>query len=353
MLDFTSALYLGLRHSSRSLQPWKQFTTGVPAALKEPSESQLVADALAHLQGCEHGVLGQSTFHLFWDLFGMVARRPTQIYIDAGLYPIARWGVVRAGVRGITVREFGHHDAKALRRLLKSDAGQQRPIIVTDGFCPACGKAAPLADYLEVARDHGGRLVLDDTQALGIFGVSPEQNAPYGHEGGGMLRRLGIAGPEILAISSLAKAFGVPAAVLSGSRATIEEFKKNSETRVHCSPISLPVIRATQHALYFNRERGDSARLRLARLVAHFRHRAEELNLRFSGGVFPVQTLSPRSLKNARCVHKQLLQRGVRAVLRRAAHDTGERITFVITARHNPEEIGQAIAALGDIDKNS
>ena len=33
VLDFTSALYLGLQHPSRSLRPWRQFTTGAPAAL--------------------------------------------------------------------------------------------------------------------------------------------------------------------------------------------------------------------------------------------------------------------------------------------------------------------------------
>ena len=32
MLDFTSALYLGLRHGSGSLRPWSALTTGVPAA---------------------------------------------------------------------------------------------------------------------------------------------------------------------------------------------------------------------------------------------------------------------------------------------------------------------------------
>jgi 8-amino-7-oxononanoate synthase len=33
LLDFTSALYLGLRHESRSLAAWRQLTTGGPAAL--------------------------------------------------------------------------------------------------------------------------------------------------------------------------------------------------------------------------------------------------------------------------------------------------------------------------------
>lgn len=60
MLDFTSALYLGLRHPSGSLWPWSQFTTGRPAALAIPASQERVAEALAELQGCERATLGPS-----------------------------------------------------------------------------------------------------------------------------------------------------------------------------------------------------------------------------------------------------------------------------------------------------
>ena len=36
VLDFTSALYLGLRHPSSSLRPWSGLTTGKPAVLEPP-----------------------------------------------------------------------------------------------------------------------------------------------------------------------------------------------------------------------------------------------------------------------------------------------------------------------------
>lgn len=48
------------------------------------------------MQGCEMATLSSSTLHLFWDLFGALARGRVAIYMDAGTYPIARWGVERA-----------------------------------------------------------------------------------------------------------------------------------------------------------------------------------------------------------------------------------------------------------------
>ena len=57
MLDFTSALYLGLRHPSGSLGDWESLTLGRPSALREPPDAEAVAADLARLQGCEAGAL--------------------------------------------------------------------------------------------------------------------------------------------------------------------------------------------------------------------------------------------------------------------------------------------------------
>jgi 8-amino-7-oxononanoate synthase len=185
MLDFTSALYLGMTHSHSSLRPWTQLTTGRPAALAPPPGARTVAQTLAALQGCERATLSPSTLHLFWDLFGMLSRGHVAIYVDEGVYPIARWGVERAAARGTPVRSFPHYDADALRSQLRKDSLRRlRPLIVADGFCPGCGKPAPIEAYLENARADGGLLILDDTQSLGIFGSSPSRDAPYGKGGG-------------------------------------------------------------------------------------------------------------------------------------------------------------------------
>jgi 8-amino-7-oxononanoate synthase len=347
MIDFTSALYLGLRHPSCSLRRWSQFTTGAPAALAAPAGTHEVAQALAALQGCEAGTLGTSTLHLFWDLFGMLAGQRLAIYLDAGAYPIARWGVERAASRGVLVATFHHHDAGALKRLLKKDAWRGlRPLVVADGFCPGCGKSAPLACYLDCTRALGGRLILDDTQAFGIFGKSPGADAPYGRGGGGMLSWSRIAGPDVVVISSLAKAFGVPVAIFAGSKAAVRGFELKSETRVHCSPPSVAVMRAAEHAIALNHESGDALRWRLAGLVRRFRHRAFEAGFQFSGGLFPVQTLLPsRGLEPVR-LFEALLKQGIQTVLHQARHGQAPRISFLITARHVPEAVDRAVDVL-------
>jgi 8-amino-7-oxononanoate synthase len=346
VVDFTSALYLGFRHANRELRPWTQFTTGMPAALESPEIAKQVAQGLAQLQGCESGTLAASTLHVFWDLFGTIGDSSSAIYIDRGTYPIASWGAERIAARGAPVHFFGHHDARALRRGLAAGASGRRPVILADGFCPNCGKCAPIEQYLDLAREYGGYLVLDDTQALGIFGRSPSSEAPYGKGGGGMLRRAQVRGPEVIVVSSLAKAFGVPVAILSGSSEVVERFESLGETRMHCSPPSIATLRAAENALRRNKVEGDSVRLRLAQLVYFFRNRIENIGLTAAENIFPVQTISPTPGLDIFAVHAQLTQQGIRCLLHRSRHDRTPALSFLITARHTFEELGRTVGTL-------
>jgi 8-amino-7-oxononanoate synthase len=349
MLDFTSALYLGMRHPSRALQPWAQLTAGRPAAMCERSEQTAAAAALAGLMGCEAAQLGASTLHLFWDLGGMLSR-DSVIYLDAGTYAVGRWGAQRAAARGIPVKLLPHYDPAALERLMARAPSRRthaaRPVVVADGFCPGCGAPAPVADYARLVGQRGGLLVLDDTQALGMLGHGPCTQAPLGREGGGSLRFHGVADPHVVLISSLAKAFGAPLAVLAGSTAMVRGFAARSETRVHTSPPSVAAVRAAQHALAVNREHGERLRQHLARLTRGLRSRLAASGHRCSGGAFPVQTLRPPPGIGAESLYEGLLAQDVRTVLHRARAGAEARISFLLTARHAMHDIERAARAV-------
>jgi len=344
MLDFTAALYLGFRHGVSSLRPWSQLTMGVPAALAEPVAAQRLARRIAQLVGSERATLGPSTFHLFWDLFTMLASQPITIFLDDGAYPIAGWGVERVAARGVPVHRFPHHDADTLARLA-GRATDRRPVIVSDGVCTGCGCIAPVAAYREIARRRGGLLVLDDTQALGLLGSAPDHAPPYGRGGGGSLRSLGVSGPDIIQVSSLAKSFGAPLAVLAGSEKMVRRFRRESETRVHCSPPSLPVLRAGERALALNEVEGDTRRQRLAQRVQQFRRLLAADGLSADGGMFPVQTLRLPAGVDAPQLHQALLTRGLRTVLRRGC-DGRPAVSLVINACHRPQDVAQVVESL-------
>ncbi len=340
MLDFSSALYLGLRHPSSALPPWERLTTGRPAALGEPPAARAVARRLARLVGCAHAVLAPSTLHVFWDLLGLLSKERVAIYLDAGSYPIARWGVDRAAARGTPVRRFPSHDAGSLESLVRHGALQGlRPIVVTDGLCPATGQPAPVAAYLEATRRFEGYLVMDDTQALGILGAQAGPGIPYGRGGGGTLRWAGASSANAIVVSSLAKGFGVPVAMLGGDEALVRRFEEESETRAHCSPPSAAVVLAAGSALALNTAHGDTLRRRLLQRVRQFRAGLVRLRLAANGNLFPVQTLMPAPSVDPVGLHKGLRDRGVYTVLHRARAGQDPRMSFIFTARHSARDV--------------
>ncbi|MCI5222761.1 MAG: pyridoxal phosphate-dependent aminotransferase family protein [Candidatus Electrothrix sp. AR4] len=349
-MDFTSALYLGLRHPSRSLRSWSALTTGAPAALMSPRGAGKTAQALADLIGCERTILLPSTLHAFWDLFGLLATQNIAIYLDAESYPIMHWGGERAVAHGVPLRLFPHHDVERLRRLLRADMCKGiKPVIAVDGFCPACGTSAPVKEYLALARKHKGYLLLDDTQALGVFGQNPQHSIPYGLGGGGSLRLHNIYGPEVIVVSSLAKGFGVPVTVLAGSRNLVNWFANRSETRIHCSPPSVAVIHAVEHALQINAAYGDQLRRHLARLVLSFSRMLAAAGIRLLKGLFPVQTLLPENSGldvNAVRLHDALLDCGIRSVLHHGHSGRRAQLSFLLTARHELDDIVQSAEVL-------
>lgn len=337
VLDFTSALYLGLRHPSPSLRPWPGLTTGKPAALEPAPGSAAIAGRFAALVGCERATPVTSTLHLFWDLFGLLARDRVRIYMDERTYAIARWGVERAAARGVPVREFPHRDATKLRALIEQDRHtMRRPIVVADGFCPNCGGAAPVTEFLQCVAPLNGYVVLDDTQALGVLGK----------QGGGSLRWQGIKSPDVIVGSSLAKAFGSPMAMLAGSASLIRLFEEQSATRVHCSPPSLAALHAAEHALTTNNALGGRLRRHLAQLVHRFHAGLHAIGLAADGGLFPVQTLRPAGIA-ADVLYQRLLRLGIRTILMRRCCAIGARVAFLITAQHRYSDIDRAVEAIG------
>jgi 8-amino-7-oxononanoate synthase len=345
MPDFASALYLGMRHPSAQLGSWDALTLGRPAALAEPPGAGRLAAGLADLCGCEAASLLPSTLHLYHDLFGLLTERPAQILVDAGSYPIARWGAERSAATGPPLLTFAHADAGAARVLVRrARANGHCPVILADGYYPGAGQAPPLAAYARLAWEAGGYLVIDDTQALGLLGAGPTRLSPYGVGGGGSLRLHGLRGPHLVLGSSLAKAFGAPLAALCGSAAVVRRFEALSRGRVHTSPPSVAAIRAGLNALDQNREHGAQLRWRLARRLAQWRGGAARAGIGLLGGQFPVQTLALGAAIDGEALHACLGQAGIDTVLQWTGRQAT--VSFIITALHTAREIEHTLAVL-------
>lgn len=340
-LDFTSALYLGFYHAHYHLPAWNHLTTGVPAALRESQTSRIVAKKVADLIGCESGLAFSSTLHLFRDLFDYLSRRRIVIFLDAGAYPITEWGAEWASRKGTPVLRFPHGDSAGLKALLTRRKWKgARPVVISDGWCSACGQAMPLAEYLAYLRPFGGWLILDDTQAMGVLGRRPSTQLPYGLGGGGILPWLNIQSNRIIACSSLAKAFGAPIAVLAGPEEIIHSLRNRGLTRLHSSPPSQAHVTAARRALQVNELRGDRLRAKLWRSVRYLSDHLARADLRLRGGIFPIQHITGFSGPKVFNIRQVLSKKGIEVLLT-AGHAAHPYMTLNVRADQEMAEIEQ------------
>lgn len=349
--DFSSSLYLGMKHSSGELRVWDSLTAGYPAAFFEPPDAVALGKSLARLQGLADGITAPSTLHLFWDWFGGLDPHKDVVFADARLYRVGTWGVERATGKGVLAAKFRHQCAASLQRIIRQNLGaRRRPVVVTDGWCPFCGKAAPLSDYLRIIEPFDGLLVVDDTQALGILGKKTDLLTPYGYGGGGLLRHLNIRSEHILTISSLAKAFGAPLAAMCGPAFEIRKFKWRSETRLNSSPPSAAALAAGKNALRLNAASGLERRDKLFQNVLFFKDCMAREGFETKGGFFPVQTISSLDGKGVRRTHAALWEKGIRTVPVQA-HGKNPGLCWLLNTQQSQRDIERACQAFFSIVK--
>ncbi|MFD3003159.1 aminotransferase class I/II-fold pyridoxal phosphate-dependent enzyme [Pontibacter toksunensis] len=302
------------------------------------------------MQGLERGVLAPSSLHLFWDVMGKLGK-DALVLADDKVYQVARWGLERAACHGASVLFFEHHNPKSLEQQLKRQCTShcRMVFVLTDGWCPHCGKAAPLPQYLALARKHNGFLLIDDTQALGVLGKSPTRRMPYGEGGGGLLQWFGLRGQDIITICSLAKGFGVPVSVMSGSASWINQFVRQSETRVHSSPVSVAHVHAALHALSVNRKHGQVLRQKLLQNVRRFRKSVSRLGFSARGSFFPVQTLRHSLDIPPQVLYQKLSEMGIKALLLESHESIEPRVSFCLSASHTTDQLRRMAVCLSKV----
>lgn len=336
--DFTSALYLGMRHPAQSLPAWDELTLGKPAALEPvPGEPELGA-ALARLMDCEAACLLPSSLHLFWDLFGWLACAQVALLVDSAAYPVARWGAERACAQGVPLQCFSHCNAPQAAAMARRwrEAGR-RPVILSDGYTPGDESAPPLTAYADIADSFGGLLLLDDTQALGV----------QGREGGGSVAEHGLGGGPVLVGASLAKGFGAPLAVLAGPRKMLGGFMALSATRVHCSPPSVAAIATGRRALEANRRTGRALRERLRERIAQLQAALAAQGIACRGGEFPVQRIILPPACDGEAVRRELSLAGIEVLLQ--GTQARQILTLLLRADHSAQQVAYAARSIGQL----
>jgi|WetSurMetagenome_2_1015567.scaffolds.fasta_scaffold60447_2 8-amino-7-oxononanoate synthase len=150
---------------------------------------------------------------------------------------------------GVNVSKFKHDDIDDLKRRLEENAQFSNKLIVTEGVYCLEGEIIDVPAYIEVAREYGAKLMIDDAHAIGIIGS---------HGGGSPDYHDCADGIDIL-MGCMDKALGGTGGYLCGSKTLVDFLRIAANSSVYSSALPCSMAAAVLAAIGLI-ENGDDLR---------------------------------------------------------------------------------------------
>lgn len=180
---------------------------------------------------------------------------------------------------GLELRFFKHNSVRGLRRVLASCA-QRKVLVVVEGLYGADGDVAPLAQIVEVCKEHGAALFVDDAHGIGSLGPS----------GRGTAELQGVLGDVDILMGSFSKAFGTVGGFICASRPIIDFLKVSARAFIYSASLPLAQVEAALAALELM-DRDGSRRAKLERNTEIFRAGLTRLGFKLGESAYHITPL--------------------------------------------------------------
>jgi len=157
---------------------------------------------------------------------------------------------------------YPHNDMKTLRRLLEENETNGRRLIVTDGVFSMDGDLAPLPKLVELKKEFGALLMVDDAHGTGVLGPT----------GKGTAEHFGLMSDIDIHMGTMGKAFGSFGAYAAASLDIIEYLINTARSFIFSTSLPPAVLAISIAAIdLVNSPEGASLRARLAVNAGRFR----------------------------------------------------------------------------------
>ena len=260
-VDFWSNDYLGFSRrlriapSNESHAPGSRLISG-NAPGTEDLESRIAA-----FHGYPAALLFGSGYLANLGLLSCLARRTDTIVYDEYIHASLRDGI---RLSGATARRCQHNRIDSFARTLTAARSDGQLFVVTESRFSMDGDTAPLRALVDLCREFGARLIVDEAHATGLEGSN----------GAGMVAKLGLQAEVFASVATYGKAPGYHGAAVLGSNG-LRDYLINFSRPFIYTTAPPPAQIAGLNAVYdLLRDEQQTAYGALKRTIAYFKRKS-------------------------------------------------------------------------------
>jgi glycine C-acetyltransferase len=300
--------------------------------------------ALAEFVGCPSSLSYVSAWNANEGLTGTIVEEGDYVVSDALNHASIIDSIRLAKVATkCTTGVYRHSDMDDLRAKLEANKGARRKLIWTDGVFSMEGSIARLADILQIARDHGAIVIVDDSHATGVLGA----------EGRGTAEHCGVLGEVDIITSTLGKALGGAAGgFVAGSAELTDYLTQRSRPQLFSNALPPTVAASALEAVRFTKANPGRVQA-LRENAAYFRDQIVAAGFKPLAGETPIVPIIVGETAAAIRMSEMLLAEGVFVTgFGFPVVPQGEaRVRCQISAAHTRDDLDTAVRAFTKVGR--
>jgi len=204
-------------------------------------------------------------------------------------------------IKKCTTAVYRHGDMDDLRAKLAANRGARRKIIWTDGVFSMEGSIAKLPEIVQIARDEGAIVAMDDSHATGVLGAT----------GRGTAEHFGMVGEVDIITSTLGKALGGAAGgFVAGPAALADMMTQRSRPQLFSNALPPTVAASSLEAIRFTEAHPERV-TQLRENARYFRAAITEAGFTPLAGETPIVPIIVGETAKAIEMSNRLLDEGV------------------------------------------
>ncbi len=313
-------------------------TTGSRIANGSYASHQRLERALADFYGRRHAMVFSTGYQANLGILSTLAGRNDHLLLDADCHASIYDG---SALGHSQVTRFRHNSpddlANRLRRLADTPGEK---VIVVEGIYSMMGDSAPLREFVEVKREWGAYLVVDEAHSLGVLGET----------GRGLAEAQGVEADVDFIVGTFSKSLGGVGGFCVSDIEGFDILRVASRPYMFTASLPPSVIAATLEALHQMRAR-PALRLQLEHNASRLYAGLAELGFSLGPEPSPVISAIMPSPEVAFAFWKQLLQAGLytNVSLPPATPRSLALLRSSVSAAHTPEQIDHALNLFAEV----